>query len=79
MSKCHNIFLIFFSQKNGANHVFLQLNTKKHKDMKKRIAAIFTIATLVICATGCKDKAKEADTKAAETAATTEGFGRKIY
>ncbi|MCF7569578.1 YceI family protein [Sabulilitoribacter arenilitoris] len=45
--------------------------------MKKRIVAIFTIATLVISATGCKDKAKEADTKAPEEAATTKASAEK--
>lgn len=40
--------------------------------MKKSIATIFTIATLSITLVGCKDKAKEANTKEAETVAVTE-------
>ncbi len=45
--------------------------------MKKRIATIFTIAALVISANGCKDKAKEANTKEAETVATAEASSEK--
>ncbi len=45
--------------------------------MKKRIVSIFTIATLAIAVVGCKNKAKEADTKEAETVATTEVSSEK--
>ncbi|MFI1770775.1 YceI family protein [Thalassobellus citreus] len=45
--------------------------------MKKSIATIFTIATLSITLVGCKDKAKEADTKEAETVAVTEVASEK--
>tara|TARA_R110002050_G_scaffold300018_1_gene467356 strand:- start:31845 stop:32483 length:639 start_codon:yes stop_codon:yes gene_type:complete len=40
--------------------------------MKKSIATIFTIVTLSITLISCKDKAKEADTKEAETVAVSE-------
>lgn len=45
--------------------------------MKKRIATIFTIATLIVGANGCKNKAKEANTKEAETVANTEATAKK--
>ncbi|WP_034041033.1 YceI family protein [Wocania ichthyoenteri] len=45
--------------------------------MKKSIATLFTIAALVVSTTGCKDKAKEANTKEAETVATTEATAEK--
>jgi len=45
--------------------------------MKKRIATLFTIVTLVISAHSCKDKAKEASTTEAETVATTEATAEK--
>ncbi len=45
--------------------------------MKKSIATIFTIATLVVSLNSCKNKAKEADTKEAEAVATTEATAEK--
>ncbi|WP_341215710.1 YceI family protein [uncultured Wocania sp.] len=45
--------------------------------MKKSIATLFTIAALVVSTTGCKDKAKEANTKEAETVATAEATAEK--
>lgn len=45
--------------------------------MKKSIASLFTIATLVVSLNSCKDKAKEASTKEAETVAKTEAAAEK--
>ena len=45
--------------------------------MKKSIATIFTIAALILSTNGCKDKAKEANTKDAEAVATTEATAEK--
>ena len=46
--------------------------------MKKRIVSIFTIAALAITIVGCKNKAKEADTKEAETVAVAEVTAEKF-
>lgn len=45
--------------------------------MKKSIVTLFTIATFAISLTGCKDKAKEAETKDAKAVAKTEAASEK--
>ena len=45
--------------------------------MKKSITTIFTLAVLVISLSSCKDKAKEAETKGAETVTTTMNASEK--
>ena len=45
--------------------------------MKKNIATILTVITLAITLVGCKDKAKEADTKEAEAAAVAKVASEK--
>ncbi|WOD43866.1 YceI family protein [Hwangdonia lutea] len=45
--------------------------------MKKSIVTLFTITTLVVSLTSCKNKAKEADTKEAEAVAQTEATAEK--
>ncbi|MFD1614317.1 YceI family protein [Gelatiniphilus marinus] len=46
--------------------------------MKKSIATLFTIATIVVSLNSCKNKAKEANTKDAETVATAEATAEKF-